>query len=143
MRRFVLLTALPALWIAVAAPSPAQDCASCVTQSDAIYFYERHAFGGRAGVFMDCSAFNSCHSDWQPLDCFERHYACRTVMLPREVDAVLAAAEAGDERAIEAAHARHPAALRYDPARGTLQVLGCGGEVTAQVPLRQAPSFTD
>ncbi|HEU0052774.1 MAG TPA: hypothetical protein VFQ39_06340 [Longimicrobium sp.] len=143
MRRMWALVAIPALWIALAAPSTPPLCAICVTQSDAVWFYERHAFGGRSGVMMDCSAFNSCHPDWQPLDCFDRHYQCPSVLAPREAEAVLAAAERGDGAMVRAAVARHPKALRYDVGRRYLQVLGCGGEVVAQARMRDVSSFAE
>lgn len=144
MRKIVLLALLPIAWIPLVGVSgSAAGCAVCVTRTNWMYMYEEHTFGARAGANMDCEAFNSCHINWQAFDCYERHYPCAQALRMDEVEAVLAAAESGDRRALRQAMARSPQSVRLDRDRGVLQVLGCGGDVIAHVPLGEAASHAD
>ena len=135
MRKIVLLALLPVAWIPLVGVSPGAGCAVCVTRTHWMYMYEEHAFGARLGVSMDCQAFNSCHINWQAYDCYESHYPCASALQMPEVEAVLAAAVSGDGGALREAMASAPDAVRLNQDRGALQVLGCGGDVIAHVPL--------
>lgn len=86
-------------------------------------------YGGR----FDCQAFNSCHGDTQSGQCTDFHWAC-DVAPNMQAQFKQTISEPSEARLVQLALAL-PSRVRAVPERGLVQVLGCTGQVMAQVPV--------
>jgi hypothetical protein len=147
---------------------PAADVSSAITPivagSAVAFSCDRCSDGGfggmnehqfaSSGAFFDCQVFNACHGNTQTGWCGEWHCPCNAISCPPpqeaaitgasnteravSVDVVANAARNDDVRELSGILRRNGDVVRYNPTRGVVQLLGCGQEVVAQVPVSAA-----
>lgn len=92
---------------------------------------EVHIFGSTiwySGIRMDCTSFNSCHSNSQPGMCQSFHFSCGATAA---YSSAMEALARNDGRALEQVITRNPALVEYDSGWGLLLVRDCDRGVAA------------
>jgi hypothetical protein len=111
------------------------SCATCYSA----YAIPLHTFNPIAGMepemFADCVVWNSCHLDVQAGWCANWHSPCQLSSVTTDAaDRALAAVVAGDAPGLLQVLAS-TREIQYVADRNSLQVTGCGGEITANIPV--------
>ena len=106
-------------------------CGKCYDNWDS----SAHVFGSAFGSYwyMDCAAFNSCHTNSQYGSCTGNHYSCGlgSLML---LDAVGKAAERAEREEVEDLAARYPSVIGFDT-YGRVIVVDCDGRPMTSRPI--------
>ncbi|HEY0022531.1 MAG TPA: hypothetical protein VGB24_06455 [Longimicrobium sp.] len=107
-------------------------CGRCYDNADASAHVFGHSWFG-SYWYMDCAAFNSCHTNSQYGSCTGNHWSCGlgSLML---LDAVGKLAERGDRQGVEALVARYPSVMGFDK-YGAAIVTDCNGRPMTRRPI--------